>query len=660
MQVERLGENMFRVRSAPERVQALHVSRYQPRRQQELPTLIMGKRPEAGTVGALAAIALVLPQRLALDEVVMMPDVAGSGLVQPWHRLSGSALLLRAETAYDISLQRNVSMELLLDPASLPVPVVGDCLRRAAEAVLGAAQPETLLRVALHWAFACEVYHRPGAHNREAVAQHAVSVPEPNRQRVSDAPDRLVLPQAVRLIAAEAACSRRYIAAADAFDPARLGVVERSLLEAFFPSAARGRPPQHAEIRTALWVLSHDAPFDGRGDGGLPNLMSHTFGVRSIGEPEEDLLHWCHLLGLRDDHPHRSWGPDQVPSQLRADLRTSTGLGLRDVAIAVCWMLDAMMRLQHSGNQLFTRAALLSFIKEAHGDVAESVLAFACGGLVTTVDELRDALRLDDVSGTGDACADRAERRRLIEQQFVKRPFVQFDDGTVVPVGAPDAVYGTIEFCQRAHNGQDETPRQRSQRIGNALGRYFETRVKQICHCFGDRHVMIDSDVINVVMDRAAGTGSKRPKRADLIVGDLDGNYLVIEATKKNLRPGIRYGDPAALNEWADDHLRKLEQATTTAEHLHAITITCGAPTPRGVTCLVVGDLPLRQDIVLSAVFDARAGRRLPPFLCGITEFERLIEPGQRGWSVPTVVAGWQHDRSDVSLGLFLATNPLM
>lgn len=656
MQVERLGDDWFRVRSASETERAIHVLRHQPRHQQELPTLIIGKRPEAGTVGALVAIALAMPQHWAANEVVMMPDVAGGGLHQPWHQLSGSALLLRAETAFDISLQRSVSMELLLDPESLPVPVVGDCLRRAAEAVLGAAQPETLLRVALHWAFACEVYHRPGAHNREAVTQHAVSVPEPNRPPVSDAPDRLVLPQAVRLIAAEAVCSRRYIAAADAYDPARLGVVERSYVEAFFPSVARGRAPQHAEIRTALWILSHNAPVDGRGDGGLPKLMSYTFGVRSIGEPEEDLLHWCHLLGLPDDHPHGSWGPDQAPSQLRADLRTSTGLDLRDVAIAVCWMLDVMMRLQHSGNQLFTRAALLSFVKETHGDVAESVLAFACGGLVTTVDELRVALRLDDVVGTGDAYADRAKRRRLIEQQFVKRPFVQFDDGTVVPVGTPDAVYGTIEFCQRAHNGQDETPRQRSQRIGNALGRYFEARVKQICHCFGDRHVMIDSDVINVVMDREAGTGSKR---ADLIVGDLDGNYLVIEATKKNLRPGIRYGDQAALDKWADDHLRKLEQATTTAEHLHAITTTCGAPTQRSVTCLVVGDLPLRQDIVLSTVFDARAGRRLPPFLCGITEFERLIELGQRGWSVPTIVAGWQHDRSDASLGLFLATNPL-
>ena len=123
--------------------------------------LVMPNRPEAGAVGALMAIAAVLPEYLAVTRVPMMPDVAGSGLHQPWHQLVGSALLLRAEPAFDLSLQRSMSMELLLDPASLPVPVVGDCLRRAAEAVLGATQPETLLRVALHWAFACDVHVRP-------------------------------------------------------------------------------------------------------------------------------------------------------------------------------------------------------------------------------------------------------------------------------------------------------------------------------------------------------------------------------------------------------------------------------------------------------------------------------------------------------------------
>ena len=97
------------------------------------------------------------------------------------------------------------------------------------------------------------------------------------------------------------------------------------------------------------------------------------------------------------------------------------------------------------------------------------------------------------------------------------RPFLQFDDGTVVPVGIPDAVHGTIECCQRAHNGQVETPPPRRQRIGNPLGRFFEARVRQLCHGLGNSYLVIGSDVIDEVMDREAGRDSKR---ADVVVGD--------------------------------------------------------------------------------------------------------------------------------------------
>ena len=79
---------------------------------------------------------------------------------------------------------------------------------------------------------------------------------------------------------------------------------------------------------------------------------------------------------------------------------------------------------------------------------------------------------------------------------------------------------------------------------------------------------------------------------------------------------------------------------------------------PRNIACVVVGGLPLRQDITLSAVFDARAGRRLPPFLCGIIEFEMLVELGQTGFSAPSVACAWQHSGTDMSLGLYLTNHP--
>ena len=655
MQVEQLMGDRLRVTVTAQTALALIIAKYLPRPLRDLPAVILGNTLSADSPGALMLAVAGLPAHMAHQQVIMMPDL-DSGLYQPWREPTGSALLLRSPTAYDISLERSVAIELLIDPETLPVPPVGHLLRRAAEAVLGAAQPETLLRVALHWAFSCEVHHRPWAHNRTVMRHHELSAPEPDLQRLNDSPHRLVVPQTVRLIAAEAVCSRRYGDAAAAYDPGSLSAPARSLVAAFLPSAVTGHQPAHSEIRSALWILAHGSPFESLGAEAPSMLMAHTFGTRSIGEPQEALRHWCELLSLPDDHPHRSWGPGHAPSDLCANLRSALGLDMRDVAAAVHWMLTAMMAVQDGANQLFTHETLVQLAENTLGDAAEAALAFASEHLTATVGQLRDSLRLDDVAVTGDSRADAAAHRRCIERQLVERPFIRFDDGTVVPVGTPDVVYGTIELCQAAHRDQDETPDERRQRIGNTLGHFFEARVREMCHSLDGRsHLVLDSDVIDEVMDHEVGRDTKR---ADVVIGDNDGNYLVIESTKRNLREGIRYGEQAALDSWIDIHLGKLEQATTTAEHLRAITAACNAPPPRLVACLVVGDLPLRQDVGLSAIFDARSGTRRRPFLCGITEFEILIGRGRWGFSVPTVACAWQHSGADESLGLFLSRHP--
>ncbi len=142
------------------------------------------------------------------------------------------------------------------------------------------------------------------------------------------------------------------------------------------------------------------------------------------------------------------------------------------------------------------------------------------------------------------------------------------------------------------------------------------------------------------------------------MIGDNADNYLVLEITKRNLLGGIRYGDLASLRRWIDEHLNKLEQVTSTITHLHAITAGDGRPTPLRTARLVVADHPLRQDIGLSALFDARSDNRHRPFLCGISEFEVLIERGKQGYSVPAIVHVWAGNNQDISLGLFLSTYP--
>ena len=93
-----------------------------------------------------------------------------------------------------------------------------------------------------------------------------------------------------------------------------------------------------------------------------------------------------------------------------------------------------------------------------------------------------------------------------------------------------------------------------------------------------------------------------------MIIGNIDGSYMVAEATMRNLRPYIRYGDRAVLDEWADDHLGKFDQARSTANRIRAVTADRGMPSPQSVECLVVGGLhwfddPLRSLRVNEASF---------------------------------------------------------
>ena len=64
---------------------------------------------------------------------------------------------------------------------------------------------------------------------------------------------------------------------------------------------------------------------------------------------------------------------------------------------------------------------------------------------------------------------------------------------------------------------------------------------------------------------------------------------MVVEATMRNLRPCIRYGDRAVLDVWADDHLGNLDQARSTANHIWAIAADREMQSPQSVECLVVG-----------------------------------------------------------------------
>lgn len=656
MQVRRIDADTFMVGLDAETVDVLHVNRYTPRRVQELPAAYVPRRPKPDQPGALATYAGLLPSHYVMDKVTIMPEVHGSWIDQPWSEPRGSALLLPKDIADELSLRRSMSVKLLADPDLLHVSPIGDVLRCAAKRLLARTQPEELIRVAMHYAFACEIAHRPWA-RAEAVQQfHDLQAPEPDRSWLRNRAELLVEPPIARVIALDAACK----IAADMSQPADAALLSpavRDLVASFLPSFVDALPPSHSEIRTAIWLLSYDSPFEIVDEDAPSMLMANAFGRRSAGEPHLSPSDWADLVSLSDDHRFGSWGPGQAPSDLRAELLTASGLDLRVVAMVVTGMLDAMVQSQHSGNQLWTLPALAAWFREQHDLWIEPVLEFIETHLVISAEALREALCVEDdaeESRDADEAKRRAvKRREQIERSCYERPFVRFGDGSIIPVAMADVSYRAVEVCQEPHNSQTGDPNKRRQQIGGLLGHCFEAKVKELCHSIGHDHFVIGSDTINEVIDRRAGRNAKRGD--DVIIGNLNGNYLVVEATKQNLRPGIRYAKHEHLEQWAATHRGKHQQAVNTARHLRQITTDAGFPPPNTVTTLVVGDLVLPQNAALSDLLNRGSDEPHPAFLCSLTEFKSLVELGQRGFGVPEAVRAWQSTGTDESMSVFLS-----
>ena len=607
-------------------------------------------------LGAFAVEVGAIPHQYCVQELLFPPAHPGRTLAEPWGAPVASDLLLPGNIASELTLRRSLSATLQLDPRDLPVPAGGSELCRAADHVLQRARSETVLRVAMHWAFACEVSHQRGDERDNALLQHPLCVPRENAGQIRASAKRLVPPQSLRVVAVDAVARKL----ADASPTDRTSSYEaspaiRALVCVYFPSLTRGEPPSNAEIRTALWLLAFDSPFDEMPGSPVASLMALSFGRRSIGEPYEALDRWLGLVNTPDDHPYGTWAANDAPSCLRSALCTTEDLDLREVVALVRDALPLMVHFQEVGNQLWTAAALAALLRGLQDRDRSEAWSFVERTVIRQIHELDDGWicalgKGDHVEAAGDAIA----RRKAVEQWLIERPFLGFSDGVLIPVGLADTTYGVIHACEAVvdHAGRREIG---PQWVGKVLGLYFQASVTELAHTIPRGQSVLDVDVIDRVVDSVA---SKEAKRADLVIGDALGGYVVIEATRRNLRGGIRYGDEYALGEWADIHLGKLQQVESTEACLAEIARAGGWVQPRQSVGLVVCDLPLPQTRGLRALFDEQSGDRRPPFICNIAEFELLVRKAHAGNSVPSLIVAWQQSRPDIPLGHFLAQWP--
>ena len=115
-----------------------------------------------------------------------------------------------------------------------------------------------------------------------------------------------------------------------------------------------------------------------------------------------------------------------------------------------------------------------------------------------------------------------------------------------------------------------------------------------------------------------------------------------MEISTQSPRPRIAAGDPAAIAGKCEDYHREADQAEAMARRLRDLVRAYELPGVHSWSYLVVTDQALPTNPALAAALRRVRPTRNPRFVCSIEEFELLVDAGIRGWSVPSLVRGWQ------------------
>jgi hypothetical protein len=113
-------------------------------------------------------------------------------------------------------------------------------------------------------------------------------------------------------------------------------------------------------------------------------------------------------------------------------------------------------------------------------------------------------------------------------------------------------------------------------------------------------------------------------------------------ACVQNLGRQIAAGDPASITSRCQGYHHQADHAEAMARRFGELVHAYDLPSLRSWTYLVVTDQALPNSPALANALPRIRPARNPRFVCGIDEFELLLDAGVRGWSIPGLVQGWQ------------------
>ena len=453
----------------------------------------------------------------------------------------------------------------------------------------------------------------------------------------------LLDPRCVRWIIRELAAAKATGQAAgpEPWEPATLA--QEVIARVLFPiTLGTGAAPLRAEeVLRAVWLLHEGFQLGddtaAAADRAMSIVAAITYGVHQATGMLRFLDRGRRLLEVDDAHPAVA-GFAPLPSALREVFTRETGLTTSQ------WVHGAAILAVRYFNWVATNRphqVTLDQLMELELPVrlSNSFRSLVERELVTSVDELGRAV-LDEMGHSGVDYAGLGSTPKHDSRAMRDRPLLRADNGDLQPLGFGLLLDRIVDLPR--YVAQRSLTLAGDRLVRNILGHMFEAYVTdRIAETRGRHQVLTEQDITAVLGQQA---------RRDAIIG-YSGDYLLVEVSVQGLGRQIAAGDPASITSRCQGYHDEADQAEAMARRLGELVHAYNLPSVRSWTILVVTDQALPTSPALAnALRRIRPGRN-PRFVCGIDEFELLLDAGVPGWSIPGLVRSWQDGRLEQTLG---------
>jgi hypothetical protein len=606
--------------------------------------VVIPRAPYPDPVLDAALLTMLVPASLVPPDPIFEPAGPAGRLHLPWRQDPLTGLLAPDHTLQDLWWARSFPVCCNITPGELGLPFGVADLDAVAWAVLRRCPVSALVEMLAGLAFGVDILGSPGLLDR-AIAE-LLGLPGELQARLRGTVHHgspLLDPRCVRWIIRELAVAKatRQNAGPEPWEPATLA--QEAIARVLFPtSLGTGVVPLRAEeVLRAVWLhegfqLREDTAAEA--DRAMSMVAAITYGVHQSAGMLRFLDRGRRLLAVDDTHPAVA-GFAPLPSALREVFTSETGLTTSQ------WVHGAAILAVRYFNWVATnrphRATLDQLMElELPVRLSNSFRALVERELITSVDELGQAV-LDEMGRSGVDYAGFGSTPKHDSRAMRDRPLLRFDNGYLQPLGFGlllDRIIDLPRYVVQRNGtlGGDRLVR-------NILGHMFEGYVTdRIAQTRGRHQVLTEQDITAVLGQQA--------KRGDAIVG-YSGDYLLVEVSVQGLGRGIAAGDPASITSRCERYHYEADQAAAMARRLGELVRAYGLPSVRSWTYLVVTDQALPNSPALAnALRRIRPGRN-PRFVCGIDEFELLLDAGVPGWSIPALIRSWRNGPLEQTLG---------